>query len=820
MSSISRESASFSCLARSRRDGFSFTASLAAMAVALNLPGAAFAADDAVEFAEAEVGAEGGVIIVTGEKIDTYDVLPDRPTASVFGTSRSLADTPRSVTLIESSLIDLYGVRSVNDFVNVTSGTFTGNYFGVAGSLDVRGERADNFFRGFRRIENRGNFPTAVTASDYVEVIKGPPPVIYGGGKVGGILNFVPKSGKSKNGRLPDYWTGEVSLTAGSYDKRVANGEIGGPFDLAGMASSVYISGQIEDSKHYYHDIYNKNRLIQAAFNTEVSDAVRLEYGAMYQNSDLNQSLGWNRVTQELIDSEGKLYLGGSPLLDLNTNGDQWLSPSEVAAYGLEQFAFANPFPYDALSAEQKAAFLLDPATVGYVPLDHRTVQVEKSDFSKSKVWTAYFDLVFSPTADFTIKNQTFFDDIDHLKYSSYGFTAKYVNRVIENKTTANVAFEPTDGLKTEMVFGLSYRYSEGHEQESRGRGFQVLDRRDLSVGATPNTRFEGAWTGTGNVPYNWDQDGHHSNLGLFGLIDSTIGERVSLILAGRMDRYKVSVHGTNLAAQFLDASDSDTAWSYNASASYKISNDINLYTTHAKSQYVELGQGGVIDVLNVTGGSWVQPSKMTEAGIKGYLNYGRLYFNLLGYKQEKTSFDSQGGTTNYYKSKGIELEMRYAVTSRLSLTGSGTIQETEIRDAPFFLGLPPEVLGLDPALVYGGRFVGVGSMLGFDGPLLSPTPEQVYSMDATYTHPDGWGLSFGGTHVSSMYSGYAKAIKLPSYEAYRAAAFFRFEGYEARVNVNNLTNSKYYTPQFLFWDTFISPSVGRTVELTLTAKF
>ena len=792
--------------------------SLGALAAALALPHAALAG----EASDDAYGAAGGgdPIIVTGEKIDTYDVLPDRPTSSVFGTNRTLAETPRSVTLIESSLIDLYGVRSVNDFVNVTSGTFTGNYFGVAGALDVRGERADNFFRGFRRVENRGNFPTAVTASDYVEVIKGPPPLIYGGGKVGGILNFVPKSGKSKDGELPGKWSGELSLTGGTYKKRVANGEFGGPFDIGDMYSSVYVSGQLEDSRHYYHNIYNKNRLIQVALNTEVSDKVRLEYGGMYQNADLNQSLGWNRVTQELIDSHGKRYLGGVPLLDLNTNGDQWLSPSEISAYSLEQFAFANPFPYDALTDNQKAAFELDPATVGYVPISHRTVQAERMDFSKSKVWTGYFDLVYSPGENFTIKNQSFFDDLDHIKYSSYGFTAKYTNRVFENKTTANLSLKPMEGLSTEFVFGFSYRYSEGHEQESRGRGYQVLDRRDLSVGATPNTRFEGAYTGTGNVPYNWDQKGNHKDYGVFGLIDTRIGKKISVILAGRMDKYKVKVHGTDLSATFLDASDSETAWSYNGSLSYELFEDINVYTTHAKSRYVELGQGGVVDVLNVMGGTWVQPSKMTEVGIKGYLNYGRLYFNLLGYKQEKTAFDSQGGTTNYYKSKGIELEMRYAVTGRLSLTASGTVQETKLLNAPFFLGLPPEVLGLDPTLTYGGRFTGVGSLIGFNGPIISPTPEQVYSVDATYTHPQGWGLSLGGTYVSSMYSGYAKAIKLPSYEVVRAAAFYRIDKYEARINVNNLTNSKYYTPQFLFWDTFISPSVGRSVELTLTAKW
>jgi outer membrane receptor protein involved in Fe transport len=92
--------------------------------------------------------------------------------------------------------------------------------------------------------------------------------------------------------------------------------------------------------------------------------------------------------------------------------------------------------------------------------------------------------------------------------------------------------------------------------------------------------------------------------------------------------------------------------------------------------------------------------------------------------------------------------------------------------------------------------------------------------MDATYTHPNGFGFSLGGTHVTSMYAGYAKAVLLPDYTTVRAAAFFRYKKFEARVNVNNVTNSKYYTPQFLFWDVFVSPSVGRTAELTLTAKW
>ncbi len=797
------------------------TTGLSALAIALAMPQAALAADalDETDPAAAEAAPQDE-IIVTGEKMDVYDVLPDRATSSVFGTDRSLAETPRSVTLIESSLIDLYGVRSVNDFVNITAGTYTGNYFGVAGALDVRGERADNFFRGFRRIENRGNFPTAVTASDYVEVIKGPPPIVYGGGKVGGILNFVPKSGQTKAGQLLKRWTGEISLIGGTYDKKVANIEVGGPFSIGSLPSSIYISGQIEDSDSYYDNIYSKNKLIQAALNTDLSDTIRLEYGGMYQYSDLNQSLGWNRVTQALIDSDGALYLAGQPTLNLNTNGDQWLSPSEISAYSLEQFAFANPFPYAALSPNQQAAFALNPATVGYAALDHHTIQAESLDFSRSKVATGYFDLVWRPSEDVTIKSQNFYDNISHTKYSSYGFTAHYIDKVFEHKTSATFKVEPIDGVKVEPVLGVSYRIASGHEQESRGRGFQVLDRRDLSVGPTPNDRFEGAYTGTGNVPYNWDQEGRHTDLGLFAVFDTRIGDKVSIIAGGRMDRYTVRVHGTDLNAVFSDAAASKTAWSYNASLSYTPVQDINLYVTHAKSAYVELGQGGIIDILNVKGDTWVQPSDMTELGIKGYLNYGRIYFNLLGYKQKKTSFNSQAGAFDFYRSKGIELEVRGAVTPRLSLTGSATLQKTELLNAPFFLGVPPAVLGLDPAATYGGRFIAVGALIGFNGPTLAPTPEQTYALDATYTHPAGIGVSVGATHISSMFAGYTQSIELPAYTVMRAAAFFRINKFEARVNVNNLTNTKYYSPQFLFWDSFISPSVGRTAELTLTLKF
>ena len=763
--------------------------------------------------------------IVTLEKFvasakadDLYDVLPARETASLFGVQRPLVDTPRSITVIESSLTDLFSIRTVNDFVAVTAGSFTGNYFGVPGALDVRGERADNFFRGFRRIENRGNFPTPIASTDYTEIVKGPPPPIYGGGKVGGVLNFIPKTAKSKTAKFIEKPVGVASVTVGTYGKKTGSLEYGTPFSLFGKKSGAYVFVQAEDSDSYYDNIYNKSTLVQLAIDTQLSNSVLLEYGFMAQWAKLNQSLGWNRVTQRMIDTDGE-YLAGRPALNLDANGNGFLSPNELNAYALEQFAFANPFPYDALTAQQQAAFALDPASVRTVKLSHHTVQAETADFSQTDSFTGYFDLTKTVSESLTLKNQSFYDYMNHTKYSTYGFTADYLAMAFENKTTATVSAKPSATTTLDGVFGVSWRYSSGDERESRGRGYQVLDRRDISAPPTGNDRFEGAHTGTFNVPYNWRQIGSFSDLGAFALVDTTLAQRLGVIASARWDRYNAHANGTDLNAAYGYESASDNALTYNASLTYKL-DGLSPYLTYATSRYLELGQGGMIDRLNLGGGTWLQDSKITEAGFKGTILQGKLFATVALYRQEKTAYNPTAGTFDQYKSKGLEVEGRYAPTKSLSFTAAATWQRTDLQNPPFFLGVPPRALGLDPVKSYAGRFVAVGGLIGVKSPLEAPTPQRVFSVNGTYTSRQGWGLSLGGTYVSSFYSGYLQQIRLPEYFVTRGALFYNRGPWSFRLNANNLLDERYYTPQFLFWDVFISPSIGPTADLTISYKW
>ena len=246
----------------------------------------------------------------------------------------------------------------------------------------------------------------------------------------------------------------------------------------------------------------------------------------------------------------------------------------------------------------------------------------------------------------------------------------------------------------------------------------------------TGNDRFEGAHTGTGNVPYNWRQTGDFSDAGVFGLTDFKFSERLGVILSARWDTYEAATFGTTTSPVYAYAEDKDDSFTYNASLNYKITEDLIPYLTYSESNYLELGQGGMLAKDLVANGTWLQESKLTEVGIKGTLLNKRLYATLAYYEQEKTSYDTLSGAFDYYESSGVELEARYAPTRNLSFTATGTWQHTDVLNPPFILGVPPTALGLDPNLTYGGRFVAVGALIGVTSPLQAPTPERVFSVN------------------------------------------------------------------------------------------
>src|SRR5258708_19676009 len=172
---------------------------------------------------------DGEAITVTG---DPVHLLQTRANDTAFGLDKPLLETPRAVTLVSDTTIARYGISGVNDLTAITPSAYTASYYGVEGSVSLRGTLAENYFRGFKRAENRGTYSTPLADAAGIEILRGPPSPIYGAGKVGGLINFLPKTVSAD-----DTLGGEITVTYGSYSRRNATAQISAPATIGESAA-------------------------------------------------------------------------------------------------------------------------------------------------------------------------------------------------------------------------------------------------------------------------------------------------------------------------------------------------------------------------------------------------------------------------------------------------------------------------------------------------------------------------------------------------------------------------------------------------------
>ena len=159
-------------------------------------------------------------IVVVGDPLEFIALEGSR---TVYGLDLDYDEIPRAITAISDETIERFNIDTVDDLAVVAPGAFTGSFFGVPGSVTLRGNRADSYFRGFKRAENPGTFPTPIGASERIEVVRGTTPALYGAGRVGGFVNVTPLTALTQRRIGAEGSFVEIGATLGSYRKRVAH---------------------------------------------------------------------------------------------------------------------------------------------------------------------------------------------------------------------------------------------------------------------------------------------------------------------------------------------------------------------------------------------------------------------------------------------------------------------------------------------------------------------------------------------------------------------------------------------------------------------
>ena len=268
-------------------------------------------------------------------------------------------------------------------------------------------------------------------------------------------------------------------------------------------------------------------------------------------------------------------------------------------------------------------------------------------------------------------------------------------------------------------------------------------------------------------------------------------------------------------------AKDTGGATTFNTSISYRLPFHISPYATASTARFLDLGQGGEIDYTEIQSHTWIQPSSLYEGGAKISALDNKIYGSFAFFRQKHSSYNSNSGGIDYFRTKGAEAELRAAINRRFSITGAYTWQDPEQLNIPFLLGIPPSALGLTPQQAYGGRFIGDAGIFGIKAPVkVAGQPPVVVSIFGTYTPRKDFGVTLGTTWVHKVQAGYVTPVMLPSYAVWRGSIFYAHKNYTATLAANNLTDSHYFTSQYLFWDVFVKPSELRTLSLTVSYSF
>ncbi|TCO78606.1 TonB-dependent siderophore receptor [Chromatocurvus halotolerans] len=758
-------------------------------------------------------------IIVTG----SLRSLPGED-VDVFGFGKSLLETPRSVSTISADQMERFNINDIDELVAFSPGTFTQSFFGVAGSLDIRGTPGETYFRGIRRVDNPGNYATPIAAADRVDIVRGPASPIYGPSKIGGYLNFNPKSARAGSGDYLEETTGGVSYTTGKWDRNVISADVGGPLsDRAGY----YLYGEFEDSDSFYDNTDIEQTILQAAFDVDINDSLHIQFGAMYHDFLSNQVAGWNRLTQDLIDN-GTYVTGTAQPLDTDGDGkishEEYLATSAAGSDGqtISQFI---PFPFLVDQANLNPLSALE--NPGTTTLSRSNVLADPNDELDNKTLTLYFDAIYQAENGLQVKNQLFYETLENNNENAYGFSQNGETWVFEEKLV--FAYElNSGGITSNLQFSPSFRYTDFE----RGNDFEneFFDRRDLSQSAAERDPSLDTRLLSTQIDNNWSdyRFGDYSMWGLAFLGDFVWDNGLNITLGLRQDWVDMETSEDLNRLLFPDPAlvagspdgivtyrDSDEIFSWTVSVSWDTPMGLIPYATISEQSTVIADQMGDIPETLVQTGNATDTSELIEVGVKGSYLEDSLYFALSYYEQERTDFSAQSIVTNAStEAKGYEAELRWVITPRLVVTAAWTNLEITMVSAVengnlfSFFGAD-DIPQVDPTQIYGGQVIGL--IPAGDG-LKQGIPENIFSATATYDFDNGFAVNASVIDVDSTFSGFSRSVELPAYTLVNAGVTWASDDWKVSLSGKNLTDEEYFRSNFpnLFGGQIVLPELPR----------
>lgn len=736
-------------------------------------------------------------VVVEGVPLEELIVPTARPFSSVYGTDRSILDTPRNVTIISRAQLDAISIKDVRDFSKLTSSSYTRSNFGAPTTPDIRTQIADTYSNGMRiGLSSNGNgLPVNFNSVESVNIVKGPATAVYGPSQyVGGYIDYITKK------PFFDKFQGSVFGEVGMYDQYRWGTDFGGPISKT-QAYRISYSG--EDSGSYYGDGFKKTEAGYGAYSWIPNDTYELALNAEYFWGNYTENFGINRVTQELIDDG--IYQTGT-----NING----GTSASAA--------------DPQNAKNVVSGFPTSNTIGLGPkvkIDRALRTLKPGDDSEGHSVNLQAIQTVKLSDSATIANNTFYRYVDRETYSSY-----YYSEIIdpswsvENRTEVRLDLE-----KHKINTGLSLRYQEVTAYNdfffepanawdlTKDHNFIDITRSDAFIASTKNGDRVAVpgWAGRYYTPYNGDS-GHSEALTVAPFIqeDWHITEKLSALAGGRID--VLSTRYQDPAGYLKGDSTVVGLPNGNGSLIYKWTPEFSTYGTYNYSQNPvgATGNGGGITTAgnaDYSNAILRNEAMLYELGAKQTLFGNRLFLNFALFQQDRADLQQDRSIVKFL-TRGVEFEANYQPNRNLFLTFGYSYMDSTVNQPQFDVGNT----SLTPA---SDRFF---TMDPADAPYRRQgVPAHLMNLLVSYKFDNGFGASANLVFTSEINNNVKGTLVIPAQYSLDLSAFYTHKRFEARLSALNATDEKNWSaPNAVYGNESIIADLPFRLEGRVTLKF
>jgi outer membrane receptor protein involved in Fe transport len=728
-------------------------------------------------------------------------VLPnDQSVSSVYGGDISVQDTPRSVTVVNSQLLQDANITSLSDFVKVAPSAYTTDQYGVANVPVIRGQTAEVYINGMQRTTRTDGPPTSFNSVEQADVVAGPASSIYGPtANVGGYVNLVTKQ------PYFDRFHDDTEFTYGMYDEKLWTEDFGAPIIKDELAYRISYQGDYSGS-YYNNELTNSNDGFVALAWTPTKD-FRLDFNSEFYVARFSENIGWNRPTQGLIDNNQ--YSTG-----ITTTG----------AFG------GGPYP-----GGTYRGLINSPGTEYLSP---QTTLVSPDDSNYGKDLNGELTLTYNINSDMTIIDRTYYE---YLESRDYAISELYVNQLNNNTVQNRLEFhwdfdtpiggsgsdpasdkkdakdmkqmseiDPPLVFKNEIIAGFAFKWVNALGYSDYFN--EYLNATDLTTGTYPTVNNQSApgYTKVYPVAGTNFSAAPGQNIGstnqenayvasAFFQHQITFTPQWMLLYSGRADlisdRVTNPIPGPEVSG--IAYSTTQLLGTGDVSLDYKPMPWMTAYLTFDYNQSASGTEDGGYDTFanKLVPSDFHHENFLYEGGVKLDLLDHTLFSTVDGYYQTH-SVTNAFGVTSEVRTLGAEISTTYQPDKHFYLTLNESYLDATLIDPGG--QFTPNVYDAFTTSSVGVNGTGFGAP-SFVAPPKghyreSGLPQFLLAGTANYRFDNGLGFSLGYEITDPIPTTELANVWIPWQYELDSSVFYNYKNFSARVTFFNITNQENFS--------------------------